>query len=179
MIMTQIPTFTPTSILRASDGGDNTGLSRVSVKVRAPARGGEGGGNRHKPEVGPAQKSTVLESDEVGHLVAVVAAEDADGDRTFFSIVEGDDEHAFYVSPDKGSVLLAKTLNWERKSEYDLVIEVTDGEFKVRTSVNVAVVRISEERPRFAQPEYEVGILESAAVGTKIIKVSELTSPLK
>ena len=74
--------FSPTSFLRASDGGDNTGLSRVSVKVRAPARGGEGGGNRHKPEVvGPAQKSTVLESDEVGHLVAVVAAEDADGDR--------------------------------------------------------------------------------------------------
>ena len=162
------------SILRASDGGDNTGLSRVSVKVRAPARGGEGGGNRHKPEVvGPAQKSTVLESDEVGHLVAVVAAEDADGDRTFFSIVEGDDEHAFYVSPDKGSVLLAKKLDWERKSEYDLVVEVTDGEFRVRTEVSVAVVRISEERPRFAQPEYEVGILESAAVGTKIIKVSK------
>ena len=87
--------------------------------------------------------------------------------------MEGDDEHAFYVSPDKGSVLLAKKLDWERKSEYDLVVEVTDGEFRVRTEVSVAVVRISEERPRFAQPEYEVGILESAAVGTKIIKVGE------
>ena len=141
----------------------------MSVKVRAPA-GGDGS-NRHKPEVGPSQKSTVLESDEVGHLVAVVAADDKDGDRTFFSIVEGDDDHEFYVSPDKGSILLAKRLDWESKSEYDLTVEVTDGEHAVRTYVNVAVIRISEERPVFTQPEYEVGILESASVGTKILKV--------
>ena len=157
-------------LTRASDNGDETGLSRVSVKVRAPAGGGRDG-NRHKPEVGPPQKSTVLESDEVGHLVAVVAAEDKDGDRTFFSIVEGDDDHEFYMSPDKGSILLAKRLDWESKSEYDLTVEVTDGEHAVRTYVNVAVIRISEERPVFTQPEYEVGILESASVGTKILKV--------
>ena len=68
----------------------------------------------------------------------------------------GDADQEFYISPEKGSILLAKRLNWERKSEYDLAVEVTDGEYKVRTSVNVAVIRISEERPAFDQPEYEV-----------------------
>ena len=52
-------------LVRATDGGGRTGLSRVAVAVRAGA-GGER--NRHKPEVLGAspQKSTVLESDEVG-----------------------------------------------------------------------------------------------------------------
>ena len=87
-------------LIRASDGGDKSGLSRVSVRVRE--RAGGDGNNRHKPEVGPSQKSTVLESDEVGHLVAVVAAEDLDGDRTFFSIVDGGRRPGVLHQPRKG-----------------------------------------------------------------------------
>ena len=74
--------------------------ARVSLTI------GGGGGklneseNAHPPRVlEPVITSQVLESDPVGHLVAHVEADDKDGDDLWYSVVKGDPEKEFYVSP--------------------------------------------------------------------------------
>ncbi len=49
----------------------------------------------------------------------------------------GDDNHDFYVSPDKGTVVVAKTLDAERQNKYNLTVSVTDGIHVVQVSVSV------------------------------------------
>lgn len=48
----------------------------------------------------------------------------------------GDERDEFFIGRDKGNVLLAKQLDWERQREYNLTISVTDGVHTIFTQVS-------------------------------------------
>ena len=96
-----------------------------------------------------------------------------DGDKLFYTLTDGDDNHEFYVSPDKGSIIIAKTLDTERKNRYNLTISVTDGYSIVQTVVQVTVIDANEKRPQFSGGStFEVDVAENAAVGSKVIRLN-------
>lgn len=156
--------------VRATDYGspNKSAISRVSVQVTSLPDD-----SKHPPVVkNPNQNVQVHESDTVGFLVALIQCEDEDDDNLWYSIKDGDPRSEFVISTDKGSVLLARQLDWEVQHEYNLTISVTDGVFTTYTQLYVSVVDINEHRPEFSKPVYRTKVTENSDVGTEIIKLS-------
>lgn len=128
--------------------------TRVSVLVlRVPKT------SENCPQIiNPNQSVEITENDGVGFLVALIQAEDVDGDTLWFQIegimfktsstfqvllmfkhnymfAEGDEWNEFFIGRDEGNVLLARKLDWERKNMYNLTISITDGVHTVYTQV--------------------------------------------
>jgi hypothetical protein len=55
----------------------------------------------------------------------------------------GDERDEFFIGHDKGNVLLAKQLDWERQREYNLTISVTDRVHTIYTQVSGEMVLIN------------------------------------
>lgn len=55
----------------------------------------------------------------------------------------GDEHDEFFIGRDKGNVLLAKQLDWEKQCEYNLTISVTDGVHTIYTQVSGDIVLIN------------------------------------
>ena len=159
------------ALVKATDGGKRWALARIRLDVEAPPT--DPASNRRPPRlVEPPRPAQVFESDEVGHLVTLVTAEDPDGDRLWYSIESGDDEGRFHVSPERGSVLLARRLDRERRRTFNLTVSVTDGRHTVRASVPVAVIDVNERRPHFAAATFHAEVPENATAGAKVIKLN-------
>lgn len=158
--------------VRATDYGspNRSSTSRVSVQVVDLPED-----SKHAPVVkNPNQNAQVHESDGIGFLVALIQCEDEDGDSLWYSIKDGDPRSEFVISPDKGSVLLARQLDWELQNFYNLTISITDGIYVVHTQLYVSIVDINEHRPEFSKPIYFANITENAIVGTEIIKLKAI-----
>ena len=161
-------------------------LARVSLTIGTIASTKE---NKHPPRLEEhVLRSDVLETDPVGHLVAHIVADDKDGDNIWYSITNGDPDNEFYISPDKGSIILAQQLDRENKNAYNLTITVTDGKYKVHAQAIINVIDVNENRPQFFSKSsdgpissYEVDIQETASVGSEVIRfnVSDKDSNMK
>ena len=53
-----------------------------------------------------------------------------------YFIADGNEDKAFTVQPNHGSILLAQPLDWETRSSYNLTLSVTDGVHKDFTWVS-------------------------------------------
>ena len=85
----------------------------------------------------------------------------------------GDEDREFYISPDKGSIIIAKTLDAERRGSYNITVSVTDGIHVVQAVVYVTVIDANEKRPEFSGgPTFEVEVAENAMVGSKVIRLN-------
>ncbi len=157
-------------LVRVVDGGKKSSMSRVRMQVKATAA--QSPTNKNPPKVLETTPAQVFESDEIGHLVSLVVAEDDDGDDLWYSIDSGNDNNAFYISPDRGSILLAQNLDWERKSSYNLTVRVTDGRHSTFTYVPVAIIDVNEGRPQFVTKEFNVEVPEDLSVGKKILMLN-------
>ncbi|KAK6173109.1 hypothetical protein SNE40_016628 [Patella caerulea] len=113
----------------------------------------------------------VTENDIVGHLVTDVTATD-DNDKLWYSIEGGNENHTFTILPSTGTILLARTVNWEKKSSYNLTVCATDGIHTNCTSVYVKVIDVNDNEPVFSQNTYLAEISESAKVGQSVLKLS-------
>ncbi|XP_039294510.1 fat-like cadherin-related tumor suppressor homolog [Nilaparvata lugens] len=156
-------------LVKATDYGspNKSSTARVSVTVKDTPEE-----SPHAPVIRqPDQRVQVTESDTVGFLVALVQATDEDGDMLWYYIVGGDPRSEFVISGDKGSVLVAKQLDREVQSEYNLTISVTDGVHTVLTQLYVTVMDINEHRPWFTQNLYSANVSESTPVGTEVVQL--------
>ncbi|XP_049837416.1 fat-like cadherin-related tumor suppressor homolog isoform X3 [Schistocerca gregaria] len=155
--------------IRAQDSGQppRSHTMRVSVLVEpVPTE------SPNAPQIiNPNQHVQVTESDPVGFLVALIQAKDEDGDMLWYSIEDGDDMDEFFIGRDKGNVLLAKKLDWERKNTYNLTISVTDGVHTTFTQLYVNVIDINDHRPEFTEKLYSVEISENVEKGTEILRL--------
>ncbi|XP_063239987.1 LOW QUALITY PROTEIN: fat-like cadherin-related tumor suppressor homolog [Bacillus rossius redtenbacheri] len=155
--------------IRAEDNGQprRSHTTRVSVQVvGVPQR------SPHPPTVrAPAQEVEVMERDAVGFLVALVQASDEDGDMLWYNIAGGDERNEFFIGHDKGNILLAKQLDWEKKNKYNLTISVTDGRHTVFTQVLVTVLDNNDHRPVFSERLYSVDISENVPRDTRILQL--------
>ena len=97
-----------------------------------------------------------------------------DGDALWYSVVKGDPEAEFYVSPDKGSLVLARRLDYERKNFYNLTVRVSDGRGRhADTHVVVTVLDVNEHRPavRSGAKSLTVQVSENVGVGSEVIRL--------
>jgi len=91
----------------------------------------------------------------------------------FYSLSSGDDNNDFYVSPDKGTIIVAKTLDTERQHKYNLTVSITDGINVVQAIVYVTVIDNNEKRPQFVGGnQVEVEISENAQVGSRVVRLN-------
>lgn len=158
-------------LIRASDRGSKElfSLSRVSLSIAERASNG----STHPPRIlEKSMRVQVFETDPIGHLVALVVADDKDGDQLFYSITDGNLNNDFYISPDKGNLVLAQSLDFDTQSSYNLTISVTDGKFVTLACIVIDIIEVGEKRPIFSSKDYEVSVVETEAIGTVIIQVN-------
>lgn len=92
------------------------------------------------PTIDP-QSFAVDENTVFGSLVGQVQARDAENDPLRFKIVLGNAEFAFALDSISGqlSVNNPDALDYERRDEFQLKIEVDDGEFKAQADVMITI----------------------------------------
>ncbi|XP_055053276.2 protocadherin Fat 3a isoform X1 [Misgurnus anguillicaudatus] len=137
---------------------------------------------------------TVMETDKVSEIVGVVSAQqqgsaslwfDITGPRSFremFYILQtacgrncstegGDTDSMFDVEKGVGTIVIAKPLDAEQRSFYNLTVEVTDGTNVAYTQVHVTVLDNNDNAPVFSQPTYDITIAEDTPPDTEVVQV--------
>uniref|UniRef100_A0A8C5V9H3 FAT atypical cadherin 1 n=1 Tax=Microcebus murinus TaxID=30608 RepID=A0A8C5V9H3_MICMU len=114
---------------------------------------------------------TVMESDPVAHMIGVISVEPP-GTPLWFDIIGGNYDSQFDVDKGTGTVIVAKPLDAEQKSNYNLTVEATDGTTTILTQVFIKVIDTNDHRPQFATSKYEVIIPEDTVPETEILQIS-------
>lgn len=153
--------------VQASDSGSWPASARVQLHVVSRPVASQNAPVVHEVEVSPT-----LETDPVGHLVAIVRASDLDGDHLWYSLIGGNDEGKFMIDCERGFIKLARPLDREACSNYNLTIEVTDGTAKSTATVHVEVLDANDNWPVFSESLYQVQVSESTAAGTEILQLT-------
>ncbi|XP_069023029.1 protocadherin Fat 1a isoform X2 [Embiotoca jacksoni] len=137
---------------------------------------------------------SVMESDPVAHMVGVVATESSDvpvwfeitggiEDTEMFYILQmacdhnctaegGNYDSRFDVGKASGTLIVARPLDTEQKSNYNLTVEATDGTRTVSTQVLIRVIDTNNHRPQFSQQVYVVNVPEDKPAGTEVLQIS-------
>ncbi|XP_061575005.1 protocadherin Fat 1a isoform X2 [Cololabis saira] len=139
---------------------------------------------------------SVMESDPVAHMVGVVATESSDV-PVWFEITDGiEDSEMFYilqmacdhnctaeggnydsrfdVGKASGTLIVARPLDTEQKSNYNLTVEATDGTRTVSTQVLIRVIDTNNHRPEFSHHVYVVNVPEDEPAGTEVLRISAM-----
>jgi cadherin EGF LAG seven-pass G-type receptor 1 len=91
-----------------------------------------------------------------------------------YSISSGNELGAFAIDADTGSIALVKPLDFERLSSYQLTVRAQDGGSPPRsntTVVNIRVIDVNDNDPRFFLPLYQASIVENVPVGSNVLQV--------
>ncbi|XP_072920653.1 protocadherin Fat 1a isoform X7 [Hemitrygon akajei] len=119
----------------------------------------------------PSFSFSVMENDPVTHMVGVIAVEPV-GTTLWFDITGGNYDSRFDVDKGSGTIIVARPLDAEQKSNYNLTVEATDGTMSISTQVYIKVIDTNDHRPEFSKSEYEVSIPEDTIPETVILQVS-------
>ncbi|XP_036372790.1 protocadherin Fat 1a isoform X3 [Megalops cyprinoides] len=136
---------------------------------------------------------SVMEGDPVAHMVGVITTEPTDspvwfeitGDtqaKEVFYIVQmacdlnctaegGNHDSRFDVGKGSGTIIVARPLDAEQKSNYNLTVEATDGTKSISTQVHIRVIDTNNHRPQFSQPRYEISIPEDTPPETEVLRI--------
>ncbi|KAF6084027.1 FAT atypical cadherin 1 [Phyllostomus discolor] len=114
---------------------------------------------------------TVMESDPVAHMIGVISVEPP-STPLWFDITGGNYDSHFDVDKGTGTIIVAKPLDAEQKSNYNLTVEATDGTNTIHTQVFIKVIDTNDHRPQFSTSKYEVVIPEDTAPETEILQIS-------
>ncbi|XP_006863959.1 PREDICTED: protocadherin Fat 2 [Chrysochloris asiatica] len=134
--------------------------------------------NEHQPRFPRDLYSVrVLENAFVGDIILTVSATDEDGplnSAITYSLVGGNQLGHFTVHPKKGQLQVAKALDWEQISSYSLRLRATDsGQPPLHgdTDIDIQVVDVNDNSPRFFQLNYSTSIQENSPVGSKVLQL--------
>ncbi|XP_061923837.1 protocadherin Fat 3a isoform X4 [Entelurus aequoreus] len=141
----------------------------------------------------PFYNFTVMENDQVAEIVGVVSMQrnsgplwfDITGPRSFlgmFIILQstcnrncssegGNTNNVFDVEKAMGTIIIAKPLDAEQRSFYNLTVQATDGTNIAYTQVHITVSDNNDNDPIFSQPSYEVKIFEDTPPDTEVLQV--------
>uniref|UniRef100_A0A5F8H1R8 Protocadherin Fat 3 n=1 Tax=Monodelphis domestica TaxID=13616 RepID=A0A5F8H1R8_MONDO len=141
----------------------------------------------------PFYNFTVMESDRVTEIVGVVSVQPANiplwfdvvggkHAREMFYILQtacgqncstegGNFDSSFDAEKGVGTIVIAKPLDAEQRSIYNMSVEVTDGTNVAVTQVFIKVLDNNDNGPEFSQPSYEVTISEDVLPDTEILQV--------
>ncbi|XP_062333238.1 protocadherin Fat 1a isoform X1 [Osmerus eperlanus] len=142
----------------------------------------------------PPFSFSVMESDPVAHMVGVITTETSDQTPVWFEITGdieatemfyilqmscdhnctaegGNYDSRFDVGKASGTLIVARPLDAEQKSNYNLTVEATDGTRSVSTQVLIRVIDTNNHRPQFSQPRYEVSVPEDTPPDTEVLRI--------
>ncbi|TSN95695.1 Protocadherin Fat 1 [Bagarius yarrelli] len=137
---------------------------------------------------------SVMESDPVSHMIGVITMENTYTPVWFditenaapsqaFHIIQaacdlnctaegGNSDSRFDVGKASGTLMVARPLDAEQKSSYNLTLEATDGTNTVSTQVLIKLIDTNNHRPQFSKPRYEVSVSEDVAPDTEVLRLS-------
>ncbi|XP_023225888.1 cadherin-99C-like, partial [Centruroides sculpturatus] len=97
----------------------------------------------------------VSEGASLNSAVITVIAEDPERDKVKYSIIEGNINKDFDIGPNSGVIFVAKKLDREEVSTYNLLVKAEDpsGLFNTAT-VSITVTDINDQNPIFLQDNY-------------------------
>ncbi|XP_046891285.1 protocadherin Fat 3a isoform X1 [Hypomesus transpacificus] len=113
---------------------------------------------------------TVMESDKVAEIVGVVSTQQSSA-PLWFEITGGNLDSVFGVEKGAGTIIIARPLDAEQRSFYNLTLEVTDGSNTASTQVHITVLDTNDNAPMFSQPSYEVAVSEDTPPDTEVVQV--------
>uniref|UniRef100_A0A8B9HZ42 FAT atypical cadherin 3b n=1 Tax=Astyanax mexicanus TaxID=7994 RepID=A0A8B9HZ42_ASTMX len=93
--------------------------------------------------------------------------------RFFFLVylVAGSYDGPFDIHRGMGTVVLARPLDAETQSLYNMTVQVTDGTNTATTQVYIRILDSNDNTPVFSQPVYEVSVSEDTPVDTEILRI--------
>ncbi|KAM6946143.1 protocadherin Fat 3a [Aplochiton taeniatus] len=118
----------------------------------------------------PYYNFTVMENDPVAEIVGVVSIPQGPS-PLWFDITGGNTESLFDVEKAVGTIVIAKPLDAEQRSFYNMTVEVTDGTNTASTQVHITVLDNNDNTPVFSQPTYEVVVSEDTPPDTEVVQV--------
>ncbi|XP_003464523.3 protocadherin Fat 2 isoform X2 [Cavia porcellus] len=134
--------------------------------------------NEHHPRFPKDLYSArVLENAIRGDIILTVSATDEDGplnSAITYSLVGGNQLGHFTIHPKKGELQVAKALDWEQTSSYSLKLRATDsGQPPLHSDVDidVQVVDVNDNPPRFFQLNYSTAVQENSPVGSQVLQL--------
>ncbi len=122
----------------------------------------------------PSYSISLNESQLVGSTVLKVSATDPDKNdqnKLVYNIVSGNEGATFQVDTNSGNLLLKRALDYETTTEFNIVIEVSDGIHKDEVLITITVLDIDDEPPVFLSNQYTASVVENAAIGTTVLIV--------
>lgn len=120
----------------------------------------------------------VLENMRIGELVSSVTATDSDsGDNAdlHYSITGTNNHGTFSISPNTGSIFLAKKLDFETQSIYKLNITAKDKGRPPQSSTMSVVIYVrdyNDNPPKFPAGDIFKSIVENIPIGSSVISVT-------
>uniref|UniRef100_G1NQP0 FAT atypical cadherin 3 n=1 Tax=Meleagris gallopavo TaxID=9103 RepID=G1NQP0_MELGA len=121
----------------------------------------------------PFYNFTVMESDKVTEIVGVVSVQPSNI-PLWFDIVGGNYDSSFDAEKGVGTIVIAKPLDAEQRSIYNMTVEVTDGTNIATTQVFIKVLDNNDNGPEFSQPSYDVTISEDILPDTEILQIEAI-----
>uniref|UniRef100_A0A3Q1H770 Uncharacterized protein n=1 Tax=Anabas testudineus TaxID=64144 RepID=A0A3Q1H770_ANATE len=113
---------------------------------------------------------TVMENDKVAEIVGVVSLQQSSA-PLWFDITGGNSDSVFDVEKAVGTIIIAKPLDAEQRSFYNLTVQATDGTNTAYTQVHITVMDNNDNAPIFSQPTYDVTISEDTPPDTEVVQV--------
>ncbi|KAJ8280395.1 hypothetical protein GJAV_G00054020 [Gymnothorax javanicus] len=118
----------------------------------------------------PYYNFTVMEHDKVAEIVGVVSMQQS-STPLWFDITGGNFDSMFDIEKGVGTIVIAKPLDAEHRSFYNMTVEVTDGTNSASTQVYVTVLDNNDNGPIFSQPTYDITISEDTPADTEVVQV--------
>ncbi|CAN9511186.1 unnamed protein product [Ophioblennius macclurei] len=118
----------------------------------------------------PFYNFTVMENDKVAEIVGVVSLQQ-NPTPLWFDITGGSSDSVFDVEKAVGTIIIAKPLDAEQRSFYNLTVQATDGTSTAYAQVHITVMDNNDNPPIFSQPTYDVTISEDTPTDTEVVQV--------
>ncbi|XP_030648083.1 protocadherin Fat 3 [Chanos chanos] len=140
----------------------------------------------------PSYNFTVLENIKVAEVVGPVSVRRTDT-PLWFDIIGGRTSREMFYIPQSscvgncsgtgsydgatdvqrrmGTIVVAKPLDTESQSLYNMTVQVTDGTNTATTQVYIRVLDSNDNAPVFSQPTYNISISEDTPADTEVLRV--------
>ncbi|XP_031734075.1 protocadherin Fat 3a isoform X2 [Anarrhichthys ocellatus] len=118
----------------------------------------------------PFYNFTVMENDKVAEIVGVVSLQQSSA-PLWFDVTGGNSDSVFDVEKAVGTIIIAKPLDAEQRSFYNLTVQASDGTNTAYTQVHITVMDNNDNAPIFSQPTYEVTMSEDTPPDTEVVQV--------
>jgi protocadherin Fat 4 len=136
--------------------------------------------NEFPPEFDqPYYDIKVFENTSINSIIVNISATDQDfGDnaKVIYSIVDGNEQNFFKIDSETGEISVAKLLDYEIDSQYNLSVQATDSShinFRLASeiSVNISILDINDNVPVFDELMYSFNIPENVTPGAEVFAV--------